>query len=62
MSSASPDTLDYTNEINHLATLVDWRTVYYQIAWSFSIMAIPLFLVMFWVSLHLRKQGGTAHE
>jgi len=58
----SPDTLDYTNEINHLATLVDWRTVYYQIAWSCSIIAIPLFLVMFWVSLHLRRQGGPTHE
>jgi hypothetical protein len=57
-----PATLDYTNEINHLATLVDWRTAHYQIAWWCSIIAIPLFLAMFWVSLHLRNQGGAAHE
>jgi hypothetical protein len=56
---STPDKLDYSNEINHLATLVDWRTVYYQIAWSFSIVAIPLFLVMFWVSLGWKKQGGS---
>jgi hypothetical protein len=55
---SAPDKLDYANEINHLATLVDWRTAYYQIAWSFSIVAIPLFLIMFWVSLDWRKQGG----
>ncbi len=54
---AAPDKVDYTAEINHLATLVDWRTVYYQIAWALSIVAIPLFLVMFWVSLDWRKQG-----
>jgi hypothetical protein len=52
----APDKLDYSAEINHLATLVDWRTVYYRFAWSFSILAIPLFLVMFWVSLNWKKQ------
>jgi len=57
-----PATLDYTAEINYLVTLVEWRTAYYQIAWWRSIIAIPLFLAMFWVSLHLRKQSGAAHE
>ncbi len=46
-----PDKLDFSDEINRLATLVDWRTWYYQTAWSLSIIAIPLFLAMFWVSL-----------
>lgn len=46
-----PDKLDYADEIKHLTTLVEWRTVYYQVAWMFSIIAIPLFLIMFWVSL-----------
>jgi hypothetical protein len=58
---ATPDKLDYTGEIDHLAVLVDWRTVYYQIAWLFSISAIPLFLAMFWVSLGWGKQGGNSH-
>jgi hypothetical protein len=49
------DKLDYSAEIAHLANLVDWRTAYYQIAWSLSIVAIPLFLIMFWVSLDWRK-------
>ncbi len=53
-----PDKLDYAEEINHLTTLVDWRTVYYQVAWTFSIIAIPLFLIMFSVSLTWRKHGG----
>ncbi len=53
---SGPDKLDYTNEINHLATLVDWRTAYYQVAWSLSIIAIPLFMVMFAVSLNWKKQ------
>ncbi len=57
-----PNALDYTNEINHLATLVDWRTAYYQIAWWCSIIAIPLFFAMFWVSLHLRKQSDAVCE
>ena len=54
---AAPDKLDYTAEIDHLVTLVDWRTAYYQIAWGLSIVAIPLFLVMFWVSLDWQKQS-----
>ncbi len=59
---SGPATLDYTAEINHLATLVDWRTAYYQIAWWCSIIAIPLFFAMFWVSLHLPNRGDAAHE
>ncbi len=54
----APDKLDYSEEITHLTTLVDWRTVYYQVAWTFSIIAIPLFLIMFSVSLTWRKHGG----
>jgi len=54
---AAPDKIDYTAEINHLARLVDWRTAYYQIAWTLSIIAIPLFLVMFWVSLDWQKRS-----
>jgi hypothetical protein len=56
-----PDKLDYADEIHHLATLVDWRTVYYQIAWTFSIIAIPLFLIMFWVSLDWTEQADSTH-
>ncbi len=56
---SGPDKLDYGKEINHLTSLVDWRTVYYQIAWTFSIIAIPLFLVMFWVSLNWSKHGDS---
>jgi hypothetical protein len=51
------DKLDYAVEIDHLTSVVDWRTVYYQIAWTFSIIAIPLFLIMFWVSLNWTKHG-----
>ncbi len=54
----SADKLNYADEINHLTTLVDWRTLYYQVAWTFSIIAIPLFLIMFSVSLTWRKHGG----
>lgn len=56
---SATDKLDYSKEISHLADLVDWRTVYYQIAWSCSIVALPLFLVMFWVSLSRKRQGGS---
>ena len=52
---AAPDKLDYVNEIDHLATLVDWRTGYYQMAWALSIVAIPSFLTLFWVSLNWQK-------
>ena len=55
---SAPDKLDYVREINHLATLIDWRTAYYRIAWSCSIIAIPLFLVMFWASLNWNKPEG----
>jgi len=62
VACSTPDKLDYAGEISHLAVLVDWRTVYYQIAWSFSIIAIPLFLVMFWVSLRWNKQIASHDE
>src|SRR4029077_7249014 len=39
----APDRLDFSNEITRLSTLVAWRTVYYQTAWWFSMIAIPLF-------------------
>lgn len=55
---SAPDKLDYSNEISRLATLVDWRTAYYQMAWWFSIIAIPLFFVMFWGSLNWKKRKG----
>jgi hypothetical protein len=32
--------------------------VYYQIAWTLSILALPLFLAMFWVSLDWKKQDS----
>jgi hypothetical protein len=51
-----PGKLDYTREIEHLSVLVGWRTMYYQIAWWFSIIAIPLFMAMFWVSLNWRQR------
>ena len=53
----APGKIDYTAEIGHLTMLVDWRTAYYQIAWALSIVAIPLFLVMFWVSLDWQKRS-----
>jgi len=48
---AAPDRLDFSNEISRLATLVDWRTAYYRLAWWFSMVAIPLFFVLFQGSL-----------
>ena len=55
---STPEKLNFSNEINRLATLIDWRTVYYQIAWTLSILALPLFLAMFWVSLDWKKQDS----
>ena len=52
----APHSLDYTDEINHLANLVDWRTAYFHLAWWCSLIAIPLFLKLFWVSLNGVKQ------
>jgi hypothetical protein len=49
---AAPDKLDFSNEITRLATLVDWRTAYYRTAWWFSMIAIPLFFILFWGSLN----------
>jgi hypothetical protein len=51
VSCNAPHSLDFSNEIARLAALVDWRTDYFHFAWWCSIIAIPLFLVMFWVSL-----------
>ena len=53
------DKLDYTNEITRLAALIDWRTMYFQIAWLFSIIAIPLFMVMFWTSLEWKERASS---
>lgn len=55
VSCNAPHSLDFSNEIGRLAVLVDWRTDYFHFAWWCSIIAIPLFLVMFWVSLDWRK-------
>jgi hypothetical protein len=57
VSCNTPHGLDYTSEINRLANLVSWRTSYFQFAWWCSIIAIPLFVVMFWVSLNWRKNN-----
>jgi hypothetical protein len=54
----APHSLDYSQEIAQLANLVDWRTDYFHFAWWCSIVAIPLFVVMFWVSLDWRKRGA----
>jgi hypothetical protein len=59
----APDKLDYSDEISRLANLVGWRTEYYQMAWWFSIIAIPLFFVMFWGSLSWKNKPAVAtHE
>ena len=54
----APDRLDFSNEITRLATLVDWRTAYYRIAWWFSMIAIPLFFILFWGSLNWTNRPG----
>ena len=51
----APGSLDFTKEIAQLATLVGWRTDYFHVAWWGSIIAIPLFAWMFWVSLSWNK-------
>jgi len=58
---SAPKTLDYSQEIARLADLVAWRTDYFRFAWWCSIIAIPLFVAMFWVSLNWRKPHAT-HE
>ena len=59
----APDKLDFSKEITRLANLVDWRTAYYQIAWWFSMIAIPLFFVLFWGSLNWsNKPLSESHE
>ena len=54
---STPTTMNFSSEIDHLANLIDWRTWYYQIAWWFSIVAIPLFFVMFWGSLNWKNSA-----
>jgi hypothetical protein len=51
----APDKLDYVQEIEHLVTVVAWRKAYYQTAWALSIVAIPSFFTLFWVSLNWKK-------
>ena len=53
----APDKLDFSNEIHRLATLVDWRTDYYQISWWCSMIAIPSFFVLFWGSLSWKNKS-----
>lgn len=57
----APHGLDYTQEIESLTNLVYWRTNYFHLAWWCSLVAIPLFLLLFWMSLHRKKQD-TANE
>ena len=54
----APRSLDYTDEINNLAGLVEWRTDYFHFAWWCSLIAIPLFLLLFWLSLRWSKKGA----
>jgi hypothetical protein len=61
VSCTPPQGLDYTAEIGRLSGLVQWRTDYFHFAWWCSIIAIPLFAWMFWVSLSWRKPH-TTHE
>jgi hypothetical protein len=59
----TPEKLDFSAEISRLATLVDWRTAYYRIAWWCSMIAIPLFFVLFWGSLNwTNKPLSETHE
>jgi len=58
---SAPHGLDFTDEIDHLAASAQWRTFYFHIAWWLSLIAIPLFLVLFWVSLHVARHDA-AHE
>ena len=59
----APDRLDFSNEITRLATLVDWRTAYYRIARWFSMIAIPLFFILFWGSLNWTNRSvSEIHE
>ena len=59
----APDRLDFSDEITRLSTLVDWRTEYYQISRWCSMIAIPLFFVLFWGSLSWKNSTAAhAHE
>jgi hypothetical protein len=55
----APGKLDFSEDIRNLSVTIDWRTWYYRVAWWFSIIAIPLYIVMFWVSLDWSKQKIT---
>jgi hypothetical protein len=57
VSCTAAQGLDFTDEINQLAASAQWRTFYFHIAWWLSLIAIPLFLVLFWMSLHVAKHG-----
>lgn len=60
---SSSDKIDYSDEISHLATLVEWRTWYYRTAWWCSMIAIPLFFILFWGSLNWsNKPAAETHE
>ncbi len=62
VSCTGPHGLDYTAEIARLSDLVVWRTNYFHLAWWCSIIAIPLFIIMFWVSLDWRRPRGEPHR
>jgi hypothetical protein len=47
--------LDFSAELNRLADLVAWRTNYFVFAWWCSILAIPLFGLMFSVSFKQKR-------
>jgi hypothetical protein len=55
VTCTAPNTLDFSTEIARLASLVEWRTLYYRLAWTASIVAIPLFLILFSMSLNRQK-------
>jgi hypothetical protein len=58
----APDKLDFSNEINRLATLVDWRTTYYQLAWWFSMITIPvLYFVLGFAQLDTHERPDKTH-
>ncbi len=55
VACSAPNGLDFTAEISQLANLADWRTDYFHFAWYASVIAIPLFAWMFWVSLNWHR-------
>jgi hypothetical protein len=61
VACSGPQGLDFTDEISQLAALAAWRTDYFQVAWWCSLIAIPLFFLLFWMSLHLSRLNAR-HE